>query len=177
MTKILHGYRSKQYNLSFDGKKVSPGCTENNEGGISLFGLEGPLSIDEQNACLKLETKKVDDIAIAIQDDQDAAVDELKHVTGLLSITTGRIKDLRDIQVNQQISKISFNKAMVRDPSTMKKYTQAISLISTFEVFSMDVIDTKTRNYVILCHKLDQLHNIFNMVHVSIWNYKVTVLH
>ena len=153
--------RSKQYNLSFDGRKVSPGCTENNVGDISLFGLEGPLSTEEQNASLKSEKKRVDDIAIAIQDDQ--------HVKGLLSITTGRIKELRDIQVNQQISKISFKKAMVRDPSTMKWYTQAISLINTFEVFSMDVTDRlfmKTRNYVILCPKSDQLHNIFHLVHV-----------
>ena len=37
--------RSKQYNLSLEGKNVSPGCAENNEADISLFGSEGQPSI------------------------------------------------------------------------------------------------------------------------------------
>ena len=48
---------------------------------------------------------------------------------------------------------------MVRDPSTMKKYTQAISLINTFEVFSLDVIDRMLHENKQLCIIMSEIRS------------------
>ena len=114
-----------EYILSYDGKGVAQGFRGPNFGDISLWGLEGPPTLEEEQKRLDEELKLSANLVTDI--DEELLVSKRQFLQNLLFKVTSRIKQLRSIIKEQEKVTACCLKMKEKNPDYDLKYSSLSS--------------------------------------------------
>ena len=114
-----------EYILSYDGKGVAQGFRGPNLGDISLWGLKGPPTLEEEQKCLDEELKFSHNLVTDV--DEESLISKRQILQHLLFKVTSRIKQLRSIIKEQEKVRAHCLKMKEKNPDYDLKYSSLSS--------------------------------------------------
>ena len=114
-----------EYILSYDGKGVAQGFRDPNFRDISLWGLEGPPTLEEEQKCPDEELKFSHNLVTDV--DEESLISKRQILQHLLFKVTSRIKQLRSIIKEQEKVTARCLKMKEKNPDYDLKYSSLSS--------------------------------------------------
>ena len=117
----------RQFVISFDGKRLAQGCRGERDGQVDLWGREGPPSLNQAQALLRLE---LDSVQIMRTDLKKTPLSvHYSRVHDVMTQITVRLKHMRKTLTSEFLLERKFEKMRDRNPDKQKTYDYTLGFI------------------------------------------------